>query len=232
MPVFRSTLPPEGKNVGFSLKRTPANGALLGICTSAKIVVVDTHYWHGRTMPCERICDATGALLDDGGCAACQQKQPFRTHTYVSAICPKTHVHFLFECTGIAAKPFAEYIEANGTLRGCIFNASRPKGGVNSKVVIVTNTANLTRVTLPAAPHIANALAVIWRLPKQAIYEEDVGPSTTLLQTDEKELAEIRHQESNANGQDDFIKRREAVTQEFFAAAAAKSNGRTKRGEK
>ena len=169
MPTWRTTLPPEGKNQGFDLRRTPASGAVHAIITCADLIVCDTHYWHGRTLPCERLTNDEGATIDDTPCQPCREKAAWRTHVYVSAFDAKKREHFLFECTAMAAKPLAEYRDANTSLRGCIFYASRPKGTKNAKVAIETNTANLTKFQLPNAPDIALALAVIWRLPRPAI---------------------------------------------------------------
>lgn len=169
MPNWRNTLPPEGKHQGFQLRRTPQNGPLAAIITCEQLLVADTHYWHGRTTPCERKANDRGETLDDSTCPACREKIGYRTHVYVSAYDPKRSEHFLFECTTCAAKPLAEYLEAVGTLRGCILRATRPKGTPNGKVAIETATANQQRVPLPEPPDVIMALAVIWRLPLAAV---------------------------------------------------------------
>lgn len=165
--------------MGFSLKRTPPSGYIQAIVTSDNLVVCDTHFWHGRTTPCERIANDEGATIDDSPCQACTEKIGYRTHAYVACFDPKKQEHCLFECTTHAAKSLAEYHEANGTLRGCILRASRPTGKPNGQVTIETNTANLAKVHLPTAPSIQLALAVIWRLPAAALpttNERDLSP--------------------------------------------------------
>lgn len=238
MPIWRNTLPPEGKNQGFDLRRTPPTGSIQGIITSECLIVVDTHYWHGRTMPCERITNERGELMDDSPCQACQQKQPYRTHVYVSAFDSKNHVHYLFECTANAAKPLEEYYQATKTLRGCIFNASRPKGGLNSKVVIATNTANQARNPIPTQPDIPKALAVIWRLPGKAL---EAAPEVSLALRDgegyatkqqiirpaEEFLSEMRTPEDDAGGETDFLKKREEMVASFLESG--KKNGKPKK---
>jgi len=199
MPTWRNQLPPEGKNHGFDLCRTPASGTLMGIITCEDLIVCDTHFWHGRTLPCERLTNDEGKTIDDTPCQACREKAAWRTHVYVSAFDMKKREHFLFECTTLAAKPLAEYREATGTLRGCILNASRPKGQKNAKVAIVTNTANLGRCQIPPPPDIPAALAVIWRLPRAAIAEEPQRNKTTKLRTQNDRLRLMRDQEDNAS---------------------------------
>lgn len=165
MPTWSNRLPPEGNHMGFQLRRTPTAATLGGIITCDIFLVCDTHFWHGRTVPCEREVNDEGKTLDDSNCPACREKQGYRTHVYVSAFDPKRREHFLFECSTNAAKAFAEYHEAASTLRGCAFHASRAKQTPNGKVSIVCCTANMANVQLPQPPDLAKALCVIWRIP-------------------------------------------------------------------
>jgi len=169
MPTWRNTLPPAGRNTGFDLRRTPTSSTLTAIVTSDDLVICDTHFWRGRTIPCERLCNEAGKTIDDSPCPACREKIGFRTHAYVSAYDPKKSEHFIYECTAHAATAFADYRQAVATLRGCIFHALRPKGTPNGKVSIETATANLQKVKLPNPPSVQDALAIIWRLPATAL---------------------------------------------------------------
>jgi hypothetical protein len=198
MPTWRNELPPEGKNHGYDLKRTPTYGSLIAIITCDELLVCDTHYWHGRTTPCERECNAEGRTIDDTHCPPCVEKAAWRTHVYVSAFDAKKREHFIFECTTHAAKALQEYHAAANTLRGCILNACRPKGTPNGKVSILTHAADLSKCPLPAAPDIPNALAVIWRLPRTAIEEQPMKYSPTELRTNAKRLRSMRTQPDNA----------------------------------
>jgi hypothetical protein len=198
MPTFRTSLPPEGQHQGFELRRTPECTATQGVITCDDLIVCDTHYWHARTLPCERTISPEGKTLDDSACQACQEKAAWRTHVYVSVFDAKRHEHFLFECTAMAAKPLEEYRHANGTLRGCILYASRPKGRKNAKVAIQTNTANLAKFSLPQPPDITAALAVIWRLPRKAIDETHQPDKPITLRTKADRLTAMRQQADNA----------------------------------
>ena len=175
MPTFRTDLPLQRKHLGFDLKRTPASGSLTAVITSETFLVCDTHFFHGRTLPCERISNDEGATIDDTCCPACVDKAGYRSHVYVSALIIKTSEHFIFECSANAAKAFDEYRKSTGTLRGCLFKAERPKGQRNSKVVIETNTCNLAKVKLPEAPDLIRALSVIWRIPAKGIEQVSDG---------------------------------------------------------
>jgi len=239
MPSFSNRLPDKAKHMGFDIVRTPTSGNLVACITSEDLLVVDTHYWNGRTIPCERkTLDAAGEATA-GTCEACNAATPFRTHVYVAAFRDKTHDHFIFECTAHAAKAFAEYREKAGTLRGCAFTASRPKQTKNGKVVVETRTANLCHMTLPQPPNLARALCTIWRVPtpdhasmaqgySSATSEADTllrGPGV-LLQADQ--LRQQREQLDNAGGTLDT----ESARRRFLAdlVAAGGGNGESKTG--
>jgi hypothetical protein len=197
MPTWRADLPPEGKHKGFDLKRTPCTGSLQAVITSEAFVVCDTHFWHGRTCPCERVCNEQGNTIDDSSCEPCLEKIGYRTHVYLSAFDPKRRDHFIFECTANAAKPLAEYEAANTTLRGCILYACRPKGTPNSKVVIETNTANLAKVSLPNPPDLTKALSVIWRIPLPALLAEPTNHTPKLISAKSDRMKSMRNQPDN-----------------------------------
>lgn len=223
MPTFSNTLPALSKHHGFELRRTPTNGSLAAIITCDSMIVCDTHYWGGRTIPCERICGPEGKTLDDSPCGACRSKQPWRTHAYVSAYTPKSGEHFIFECTANAAKTFEEHYVAAATLRGCGFAANRPKGGPNSKVVIIEVAVNLGRITLPNAPDVIAALSVIWRLPAVALSISDTEPGPSTIRPEPGTLQMMRVQPENAETEEAFIARRDATLAEL---QACKTNGR------
>jgi len=187
MPNWTNKLPEMQKHMGFDLRRTPALGSLHAICTSSDILVTDTHYFHGRTCPCER-----------PNCPACNEAMPFRTHVYCSCFDVRAREHFLFECTAHAAKPLVEYIAANGSLRGCIIVATRPKGGRNSKVCIQTNICNLAKVQLPEPPDLIRALSTIWRLPVVALECEERKHAPSRVRINGDRLKIMREQEDNA----------------------------------
>lgn len=186
MPNWSNELPKQEKHMGFDLRRTPPTSAMLAIITCEDLLVCDTHFFHGRTMPCER-----------PDCPACNESIPYRTHAYVSAFNAKSREHFIFECTSNAAKAFAEYKQSATTLRGCLFNASRPKGAKNSKVVISTTTANLSRVQLPEPPDLILALSVIWRLPLAGLVVEHDKFHSPEVRTKKSPINRMRTQPDN-----------------------------------
>jgi len=197
MPTWSTALPTHGKHMGFGLRRTPQSASLQAIITSPELCVCDTHFCGGRTIPCERQHQEIDGSLSAGNCFACNEAIPFRTHVYVSALDTKTREHFIFECTAHAAKALEEYRVANGTLRGCVMHSSRPKGGVNSKVVIQTNSANQLKNPLPDPPSVILALTTIWRLPLTGLAIEDKRHENPTVRTKKGPLNRMREQPDN-----------------------------------
>jgi hypothetical protein len=197
MPTYRTSLPPQGKHQGFDLKRTPEIGSLQAIVTSEDLLVCDTHFFHGRTTPCERVLNDEGKTIDDTQCAACVDKIAYRCHVYVSAFDAKKLEHFIFECTSNAAKSLEEYRNATGTLRGCVIYSVRPKGLKNSKVVIETSTVNLAKVKIPPAPDLIRALAVIWRLPGVALEVKNNDKKNGKVRTINNRIRKMNNQPDN-----------------------------------
>ncbi len=197
MPTWSNELPKQQKHMGYDLRRTPQSASLQAIITSPEILVCDTHFWGGRTIPCERHHQELDGTTSAGNCAACNEAVPYRTHVYVSALDCKSREHFIFECTAHAAKSLEEYRLANTTLRGCIMHACRPKGGVNSKVVIQTSPANLGRVNLPDPPNVILALTTIWRLPLTGMAIEDQREKHPTARTKREPINRMRNQPDN-----------------------------------
>jgi len=123
---------------------------------------------------------------------------PTRAHCYLSALDPATHDHFLFECTAAAALPFKDWLATYGTLRGCLFQATRPKRRRNAKVEILTKPCDLTKITLPPPPDIPKAMSVIWQLPGAAISLNGALDSLPRLKVNSEQTARQRFNPADA----------------------------------
>lgn len=155
MPINWTThIPEDPRGQSFPLKRTPPNGKLVAAITSENLIGTDTHFYGGHTIPCER-----------PECEACKVNMPFRFHAYVSALEAKTHLHFLFEFTKQAAQTFKQYFKAHGTLRGCLFEATRLHARVNGRVILFCKPLDQQKFPLPDPPNIAACMAIIWNIP-------------------------------------------------------------------
>lgn len=154
MPTWSKDVPADPRGPAFPILRTPAFKPLAGVITSPDLVGTFTHYWKGRTMPCEQ-----------EACEACKAGIPFRWHAYVSAWTRSTGLHFIFECTAQAAETFTDYRDAFGTLRGCMFIATRMNQKANGRVLIQTKPLDLKTDVIPTPPDVVKCLSIIWNLP-------------------------------------------------------------------
>jgi len=182
MPTWSNQLPAQSDSNAFDLCRTPPDAPLRGVVTCADLNVCLTHFWGGRTMPCET-----------PDCPACRAMSPKRAHVYVSAYDITSKHHFIFECTALAAEPFRDWIREAKTLRGCCFQATRPKRRRNAPVQIITKAIDLTKFTLPPPPDVAAAMSIIWRLPKTATSIEPDQACATRIATASEITNRMRH---------------------------------------
>lgn len=161
MPHWTRQIPDDPRGPALPILRTPAFKKLVAIVTSSDLVGTYTHYFKGRTAPCEK-----------PDCEACRNGLPFRWHAYLAAEQTSSALHFIFETTAIGAEPFIDYREQHGTLRGCLFEAARWNNRPNGRILIRTKPADLTERRLPQGPDLTKCLAILWDLPAQ-----DVGPA-------------------------------------------------------
>lgn len=192
MPTWSPVPPPSDPDSAFSLLRTPADRPLAGIVTSHNMIGCETHYWGGRTVPCEAVRDPATGSLDSSPCPACRELQGKRWHGYLAAYNAVNRTPFIFEFTQRAAVAFQQYFEAHGTLRGCAFQASRPKPGPNTRVEIITKPADLNKWPIPQPPNLIRAMSVIWRLPTSALHSLPDDPQSQHVELHQETLKRMR----------------------------------------
>lgn len=161
MPSFSNVPPADARGVGLPIVRTPHMRNLRAIVTSSDLIGCFTHFWKGRTMPCE-----------GQDCPAHQAGMPFRWHAWLGALLNRDGHHALFEMTAQAAEPFVQYREAHGTLRGCEFDAHRLNNAPNGRVHIVCRLRDCSTIKLPKEPNLIRCLSIIWNI---AMPEIDVA---------------------------------------------------------
>jgi len=154
MPKWTTAIPEDPKGPALPIRRTPAFKKMLAIITSEDLIGTNTHYFKGRTRPCE-----------GPGCEAHLAGIPFRWHAYVAAEDIDTALHFIFETTAMGAEPFIQYREHHNTLRGCLFQAQRWKQRPNGRILIRCKPADLKDKRLPPAPDMIKCLSILWDLP-------------------------------------------------------------------
>ena len=158
MPDWTNVVPPQPRGPALPIRRTPANGKMTAIVTSPDLIGCYTHFWHGSTVPC---------TLPD--CPAHQENLPYRWHAYMTAAKTDDNLHFIFECTALAAKHFTDYRDKFGTLRGCLFEAKRWNSKPNSRILIRCKPCDLQERVLPAAPDLRKCMAILWSLPSDVV---------------------------------------------------------------
>lgn len=158
MPDFSNAPPSDPRGRSLDLLRCPAGKPLSAIVTSNDLIGCKTHYYGGKTVPCE-----------NEDCEACRDGVPWRWHSYLAAYSHGNNTHFILESTARATETFVQYRDAHGTLRGCLFKAERPRGRKNSQVYIQTRQADLAKYPIPDPPDLLQLLGMIWNLPNDCL---------------------------------------------------------------
>ena len=154
MPQFSNHPPIDPRGHGLTLMRTPANGKLLLAVTCHDLVGCPTHWFNGRTVPCE---------ADD--CEACKEGISWRWHAYLSGLLGTSRNHVLAEFTAQAAERITQYRDTQQTLRGAILTAHRHHNRHNGRVIIHMQPGDLARLNLPTPPDLINVLSILWNIP-------------------------------------------------------------------
>lgn len=207
MPTFTRNVPDDPRGPSFPIVRTPPAKPLIGIITSEDLVGCYTHYYKGRTVPCDgKACQqcidkvgihhyAEGLPIHKigkteypctgGSCEACADGLPYRWHAYQSAFCPSNSLHCLFECTAQAAEHFTDYRDAHGTIRGCAFEARRYNSRPNARILIRCQPADQSKIRLPKPPDLIKCLAILWGFPAREVQPIYIDP--------EKKTRRLKH---------------------------------------
>jgi len=166
MPRWTTTPPAETHHTTLPIIRTPARGEFSGLITSPDQIGCPTHYWHGRTIPCEA-----------NDCEPCQQGNPWRYHAYLTIWSRKKNEHYLFEFTQQAANKIAEYREKHGTLRGHLLTAHRPSQKPNGRIQILLQPIDLSSIDIPRPVDIQTILLHLWAMDRQSPTNDTPRPS-------------------------------------------------------
>lgn len=150
---YSNTPPKDPRGYGLPLIRTPANGKLTLAITTDDLIGCPTHWYGGRTVPC-----------DADYCQPCNEGYPWRWHAYIAGLLPQNRRHVICEFTAQAAEVIANYRKTHTTLRNAILTAQRHRNRHNGRVLVTLTPGDPQHLNLPAAPDIAKALALIWNI--------------------------------------------------------------------
>ena len=154
MPTYSNEVPDDPRGAALPIRRTPPRKPLVAIVTSQDMLGCYTHYWNGRTQPCEK-----------PACDPCSKGMPYRWHAYFGSWEISTALHFLFEVTAQAAQHFVTYRNAHGTLRGCKFEATRWRANPNGRVLLRSKPHDFATLSIPKPPDLVACLAILWGIP-------------------------------------------------------------------
>lgn len=157
MPNWTTELPQRTGPKPMQLLRTPATGSLRGFITCSRLIGCDTHFWRGRTRPCEA-----------PDCEACNDGSPTRWHGYLSLFNASSRAHAILELTASALEQLEEFRHTYLTLRGLTLVSRRAKSSRNARVILEVGPPRPDAPELPAEPDIAAIMCNIWRLPTGA----------------------------------------------------------------
>jgi hypothetical protein len=172
MPTYTNTPPANTHGHGIQIERVPAGRPYKALSISPDVIGTRTHFWGGRTMPCE-----------SPDCKACAAAVPWRWHSYHAVIHDRSAELFLLELTAQATERLIAYRSAHGTLRGCMIRAHRANYARNSRIHIDCQPTDLTNIIMPPAPDLIHALAVMWHLPLPALQPTGRGGLGDAIET-------------------------------------------------
>lgn len=137
----------------YRIQRTPQKGAIVARVLSHEFTGARTHYYNGRTQPC-----------NPKDCEACNKNMASRWHGWIFAQDLKTLEVFIFEFPPAAGEALDHKFSQLRTLRGVHFKCHRIGGKANGRVVIQFGEQDQDREALPRVPSMEPILCSIWGL--------------------------------------------------------------------
>jgi hypothetical protein len=151
MPNWSASPPTTPHDQQYRLIRTPAARSLHCVMLADAPVGCPTHYFKGRTMPCET-----------DKCEPCSIGMPWRWHAYMPIQVWGTNERCILELTAQACEQLAEAVAQYETLRGVEIVLDRPSRRPNGRVRIVVAPGRRPDSTLPPAPNTIACMSHIW----------------------------------------------------------------------
>jgi hypothetical protein len=153
MPHWTNNAPDEADRYTATLIRVKPGRPIRGICASPHMLGCWTHWFGGRTIPC-----------DQPDCIPCESQTSRRWHAYLHLWSPASHHSAILEITALAARELEPYIEQHHTLRGAEIDVQRSNQRPNSPLIIVARPADLQRFQLPEPLDIIAAMSRMWEV--------------------------------------------------------------------
>lgn len=170
MPHWSNTPPDRSGPRPLPIVRTPVGRSLYATIISDKMLGCPTHFWGGRTTPCEA-----------PDCEACNAGSPTRWHGYLIVFDERCRTSSILEIPDAAAEQLTLLAHSLPTLRGATIKASRTKSTRNARVLIELQPPSLEQKNLPRAAPLETLLALIWKLPTTAVSTVEDENNTNAL---------------------------------------------------
>jgi hypothetical protein len=152
--AFFSEFPPaECKPIGIDIVRAPKGGKCSAICLSEIAWGKYTHFYRGRTQPC-----------DGPNCRKCEAGYQRRWHSWVVVLNDATRRMEIYEVPGGAAHDLANWRRANGSLRGWPILLQRVGSRDNGRVKMVVGLKRRDPSSLPPLPDLKEILSRMWQV--------------------------------------------------------------------
>lgn len=172
MPEWANTPPPCPHDQQYRLIRAPAFKPLRCLILADKPLGCPTHYYHGRTMPCENPL-----------CEPCSLGIPWRWHSYLPVQVAGTNERCILELTAQATEQLGPALAEYQTLRGIVIIIQRPTKRPNGRVQISVEPGRKPETTVPPAPNIKACMAHIWGLDDRPLTTSPGKLNTDRLHT-------------------------------------------------
>jgi hypothetical protein len=151
MPDWSNTPPTCPHDMQYRLIRAPAARSLHCVMLAEKPIGCPTHYWKGRTMPCET-----------ANCEPCQLGIPWRWHSYTPIQIWGSNEKCILELTAQASEQLGPALAEFQSLRGVEIVIDRPSRRPNGRVRIVVAPARRPEGSLPPCPNTIACMSHIW----------------------------------------------------------------------
>lgn len=148
---FEEFPPDDDRPIGLDIVRAPAKGSFVGVILSDRSMGKYTHWYRGRTSPC-----------DGDDCTACSQAVERRWHAWLVVYSQSTRRQFILEVPAAASHELAILRKRENSLRGFAIKVERNNGKVNGRVRLHVSTKREDVSLLPTCPDVFEILSRMW----------------------------------------------------------------------
>lgn len=135
----------------WDIVRVKAGKAIMGVMLGHDVVGAYTHWWGGRTVPC-----------NGPDCSPCSKNVELRWHGYLPLYSLKTRDTSIVEFTEACVEVIDRWFSEHRTLRGCVIEIHRPGAKANGELRAKVYDGPLAKAVLPESPQVEEILMRMW----------------------------------------------------------------------